>query len=42
MQIKDFGPSITDESAAKQIEIQAKYLGYLQRQEKEIERLKHS
>lgn len=38
MQISGIGPGIADEKAAEQIEIQAKYEGYIQRQYSEIER----
>jgi len=34
--IEELGPGITDEKAAEQIEIQAKYAGYIDRQEEEI------
>ncbi|VVC76858.1 tRNA uridine 5-carboxymethylaminomethyl modification enzyme MnmG [Aquicella siphonis] len=37
--IEELGPSIADEKAAEQIEIQAKYAGYIDRQEEEIARL---
>lgn len=40
MQIDAFGPGIFDEKAAEQIEIKAKYAGYITRQEDEIARLK--
>lgn len=36
--ISGFGPAIADEHAAQQIEVQAKYAGYLQRQREEIDR----
>ena len=36
MSISALGPAITDEKAAEQIEIQAKYAGYIDRQEDEI------
>ncbi len=36
MQLSGIGPGITDEKAAEQIEIQAKYAGYIDRQEEEI------
>lgn len=36
MQLSDMGPGLTDEKAAEQIEIQAKYAGYIDRQEEEI------
>lgn len=36
MQIAEFGPAIGDLEAAQQIEIQAKYAGYIDRQEVEI------
>src|SRR5579883_345975 len=36
--IDGFGPSLEDESAALQVEVQAKYAGYLERQREEIER----
>jgi tRNA uridine 5-carboxymethylaminomethyl modification enzyme len=37
--IEELGPGIADEKAAEQIEIQAKYAGYIDRQEEEIARL---
>lgn len=37
--IEELGPGITDTSAAEQIEIQAKYAGYIERQQEEIARL---
>jgi len=37
--VEELGPGITDEKAAEQIEIQAKYAGYIDRQEDEIARL---
>src|SRR3990167_9350361 len=40
MQIEDFGPAVDDPLVAEQIEIQAKYAGYIERQLKEIERNK--
>lgn len=36
MAIEELGPGIADEKAAEQIEIQAKYAGYIDRQEDEI------
>ncbi|AEI74758.1 tRNA uridine 5-carboxymethylaminomethyl modification enzyme MnmG [Candidatus Moranella endobia PCVAL] len=36
--LNDFGPAITDEQAAEQIEIMIKYHGYIIRQQEEIER----
>lgn len=39
MAISEIGPGIIDEKAAEQIEIQAKYAGYIDRQEEEIARL---
>lgn len=36
--LHDFGPAITDEQAAEQIEIMIKYHGYIIRQQEEIER----
>lgn len=36
MQLSDMGPGLADEKAAEQIEIQAKYAGYIDRQEEEI------
>lgn len=38
MSIPEFGPAITNTQAAEQIEIQAKYAGYITRQEEEIAR----
>jgi tRNA uridine 5-carboxymethylaminomethyl modification enzyme len=40
MMIAGIGPGVTDEQVAEQIDIQAKYAGYLDRQQAEIERLK--
>ncbi|OGT53558.1 MAG: tRNA uridine-5-carboxymethylaminomethyl(34) synthesis enzyme MnmG [Gammaproteobacteria bacterium RIFCSPHIGHO2_12_FULL_41_15] len=40
MQIADCGPAVDDPLVAEQIEIQAKYAGYIERQLKEIERNK--
>ena len=40
MAIEGIGPGVADEQAAEQIEIQAKYAGYLERQQAEIARLK--
>jgi tRNA uridine 5-carboxymethylaminomethyl modification enzyme len=40
MAIEGIGPGLVDEQAAEQIEIQAKYAGYLDRQQAEIARLK--
>ena len=37
--IEGFGPPLQDESAALQVEVQAKYAGYLERQREEIERV---
>ncbi len=39
MMIEEFGPGLSDEKAAEQIEIQVKYAGYIDRQEEEIARL---
>lgn len=39
MAAEELGPGLTDEKAAEQIEIQAKYAGYITRQEEEIARL---
>ncbi|MGN6729738.1 MAG: tRNA uridine-5-carboxymethylaminomethyl(34) synthesis enzyme MnmG [Rhodanobacteraceae bacterium] len=36
--IEGFGPALADESAALQVEVQAKYAGYLERQREEIAR----
>ncbi len=36
--IEGFGPALDDENAALQVEVQAKYAGYLERQREEIER----
>jgi tRNA uridine 5-carboxymethylaminomethyl modification enzyme len=36
--IEGFGPALDDESAAMQVEVQAKYAGYLERQREEIAR----
>lgn len=38
MAIEELGPAINDQKAAEQIEIQAKYAGYIERQEEEIAR----
>lgn len=38
MQIPGIGPGITDDKAAEQVEIQAKYAGYIDRQAEEIAR----
>ncbi|WP_163936371.1 tRNA uridine-5-carboxymethylaminomethyl(34) synthesis enzyme MnmG [Paraferrimonas sp. SM1919] len=38
MSIDGFGPAISDEKAAEQVEIQIKYAGYIQRQKDEIEK----
>lgn len=37
--IKELGPGVNDEKAAEQLEVQAKYTGYIERQEEEIARL---
>ena len=39
MAIEELGPALADEKAAEQIEIQAKYAGYIDRQEDEIARM---
>ena len=36
MAVEEFGPGLLDEKAAEQIEIQAKYAGYIDRQHDEI------
>ncbi|MGN6313490.1 MAG: tRNA uridine-5-carboxymethylaminomethyl(34) synthesis enzyme MnmG [Rhodanobacteraceae bacterium] len=36
--VEGFGPALEDESAALQVEVQAKYAGYLERQREEISR----
>jgi tRNA uridine 5-carboxymethylaminomethyl modification enzyme len=38
MSVAELGPALTDKQAAEQIEIQAKYAGYIDRQEEEIAR----
>ena len=38
MQIEGFGPGLDDSAAALQLDVQARYAGYLQRQQEEIER----
>ena len=38
MQIEGFGPGLDDAAAALQLDVQARYAGYLQRQQEEIER----
>jgi tRNA uridine 5-carboxymethylaminomethyl modification enzyme len=40
VEIAGIGPGVADEQVAEQIDIQAKYAGYLDRQQTEIERLK--
>ncbi|VAW83309.1 tRNA-5-carboxymethylaminomethyl-2-thiouridine(34)synthesis protein MnmG [hydrothermal vent metagenome] len=41
MKIPALGPGLSDEAAAEQVEIQAKYEGYISRQQDEITRLRH-
>jgi tRNA uridine 5-carboxymethylaminomethyl modification enzyme len=41
MSLATVGPGIAEEDVAEQIDIQAKYAGYIQRQEKEIDKQKH-
>lgn len=36
-----FGPAVADPIVAEQVEIQAKYMGYIERQEKDIERQRY-
>ncbi|EQD80299.1 tRNA uridine 5-carboxymethylaminomethyl modification enzyme GidA, partial [mine drainage metagenome] len=36
-----FGPGLDDSAAALQLDVQARYAGYLQRQQDEIERQRH-
>ncbi|AKH21122.1 tRNA uridine-5-carboxymethylaminomethyl(34) synthesis enzyme MnmG [Sedimenticola thiotaurini] len=38
--LPDLGPALTDNEAAEQLEIQARYAGYIKRQQVEIERLR--
>ncbi len=38
MAVEGLGPGLADAQAAEQVEIEAKYAGYLQRQEEEIAR----
>ncbi|WP_336757046.1 tRNA uridine-5-carboxymethylaminomethyl(34) synthesis enzyme MnmG [Pantoea sp. USHLN298] len=38
MSLNAFGPALTDEQAAEQVEIQVKYEGYIARQQEEIDR----
>ena len=38
MSVDYFGPGVSDEKVAEQVEIQAKYSGYIDRQEQEIEK----
>ena len=38
MQIKGVGPGVDDEKVAEQVEVQAKYAGYIDRQQMEIAR----
>ncbi|PHQ79352.1 MAG: tRNA uridine-5-carboxymethylaminomethyl(34) synthesis enzyme MnmG [Coxiella sp. (in: Bacteria)] len=40
MALPGFGPAVTDADVALQVEIQAKYQGYIERQRSDIERLK--
>jgi len=42
MQLDGIGPGLTDPVAAEQVEIQAKYAGYIKRQKEEIARHKHN
>jgi tRNA uridine 5-carboxymethylaminomethyl modification enzyme len=39
MAVAGIGPAVTDTRVAEQVEIQAKYAGYLERQQSEIARL---
>ena len=41
MSLPGVGPGIGDAKAAEQVEIQAKYAGYIERQKAEIERSRH-
>ncbi len=41
MTVPELGPGVADASVAQQVEIQAKYSGYINRQQVEIERLSH-
>ncbi len=41
MAIEGIGPGVTATDVAEQVEIQAKYAGYLERQQAEIERQQH-
>lgn len=41
MTVTEFGPGIGDETVAEQVEIQAKYFGYIERQEQEIEKQRY-
>jgi tRNA uridine 5-carboxymethylaminomethyl modification enzyme len=41
MSLPNAGPGMDDEQAAEQVEIQAKYQGYIDRQAEEIERHRH-
>ncbi len=38
MTLPDYGPALSDEQAAEQVEIQVKYEGYIARQQEEIDR----
>ena len=38
--IEELGPPVSDDKVAEQVEIQAKYEGYLNRQQEEIEKLR--
>ena len=40
IQIENYGPGVTDPAVAEQIEIQAKYAGYIDRQQDEISRMR--
>ena len=42
MQIRGVGPGVADDKVAEQVEIQAKYAGYIDRQHLEIERTRQS
>jgi tRNA uridine 5-carboxymethylaminomethyl modification enzyme len=41
MSLSNLGPGVIDAQVAEQVEIQAKYAGYIKRQQAEIERQKH-
>ncbi|BAO45755.1 tRNA uridine-5-carboxymethylaminomethyl(34) synthesis enzyme MnmG [Thiolapillus brandeum] len=42
MQLPGIGPGVADEKVAEQVEIQAKYAGYIERQKEEVERARQA